>query len=419
MRFIHTSDWHLGQMLHDRSREEEHRRFLAWLLDRLAEERADALIVAGDVFDNANPYASAQRMYYRFLADCRSRLPALDVVVVGGNHDSPSRLDAPADLLGAFGVTVVGGLPRRADRTVDFDRLVRPLTDASGKTAAWVVAMPFLRPADLSSESETETEDVETVEDRATAGIRKLYDLVFAHARRRRVPGQAIIATGHCFMVGGEVSKLSEREIQRGNQEAFPADIFPDDAAYVALGHLHKAQRVGGRDSVRYCGSPIPLAMSEKDYRHQVLLVELDGETCADIRELPVPRTRRLFVVPETPATLDAVLTKLDELELDEEEDVPPLVEARVLLENPQPNVARTVRDALAEKNVEVVKVQVTYSGTGRGLADDLPSTNLGDLSPEDVFLRRFQKFYAGDGADELLDAYRELLDLARNGANA
>ncbi len=414
MRILHTSDWHLGQTLHDVSREDEHRRFLAWLLDTLAAEQADALIVAGDVFDNANPFSSAQRMYYRFLADCRARFPKLDVIVVGGNHDSPSRLDAPADLLDAFGVTVVGGVPRTTDgRAVDVERFVVPLTAAAGHVAAWVVAVPFLRPADIQGE-------VESDEDRAVAGVRRLYDAAFELARARRAPGQAIVATGHCYMVGGELSKLSEREIQRGNQDALPGDLFPDDVAYVALGHLHKAQRVGGRDHVRYCGSPIPLALSEKDYRHQVLLVELDGETCREVREIRVPRTRDLLVIPEVHAPLDDVLLTLNELPAEPTDDEPkPLLEVRVALDAPQPNVTRTVRDAVAEKWVELVSVRVTYTGTGRGLADELPSTNLNDLTPEDVFLRRYQKYYAGeDVPPELFDAYREMLDLARNGGD-
>ena len=151
MRILHTSDWHLGQTLHEVSREDEHRRFLAWLLDTLAAEQADALIVAGDVFDNANPFSSAQRMYYRFLTDCRARFPQLDVIIVGGNHDSPSRLDAPADLLDAFGVTVVGGVPRTTDgRTVDVERFVVPLTprdragdDADAELAEIRLVEPF------------------------------------------------------------------------------------------------------------------------------------------------------------------------------------------------------------------------------------------------------------------------------------
>src|SRR5690606_35223811 len=143
------SDWHLGHSLHEHDRGPEHDAFLAWLLGALDDLDVDALIVAGDVFETANPPAAAQRRWYAFLAEARRRLPALDVVVVGGNHDSAARLDAPRDLLDSLGVHVVGGLPRRGDGAIDVDRLIVPLRDRDGAIAAWVAAVPYLRASDL------------------------------------------------------------------------------------------------------------------------------------------------------------------------------------------------------------------------------------------------------------------------------
>src|SRR5688572_5574178 len=111
LKLCHTSDWHLGHTLHGHGREHEHARFLAFLLDVLARERADALVIAGDVFDGSNPPASAQAAWYGFLADARSRLPGLDVLVVAGNHDSAARLAAPDPVLRALGVRVVASVP--------------------------------------------------------------------------------------------------------------------------------------------------------------------------------------------------------------------------------------------------------------------------------------------------------------------
>src|SRR4051812_29205135 len=126
MRILHTSDWHLGQLLHEHARAWEHARFLTWLLETLAAERVDALLVAGDIFDTANPPAESQAAWYEFLARARARFPALDIVVIGGNHDSASRLDAPTPLLDAFRIHVVGGF--------EPDRLLVPIQGG----AAWV-----------------------------------------------------------------------------------------------------------------------------------------------------------------------------------------------------------------------------------------------------------------------------------------
>src|SRR5687767_10085975 len=115
MRLLHTSDWHLGQNLHNYDRAYEHQCFLDWLVDTLADERIDALLIAGDVFDNANPAASAYRQLYRFLQRARARVPHLQVVVIAGNHDSPGRLEAPTPLLEAHGTVVIGNVVRRHD----------------------------------------------------------------------------------------------------------------------------------------------------------------------------------------------------------------------------------------------------------------------------------------------------------------
>ena len=148
MRLLHTSDWHLGHTLYDTSREAEHTAFLDWLLDTLEAQKVDALLVAGDIFDTANPSAEAQASWYQFVARARRRCPRLDIVVIGGNHDSAARLDAPDPLFAALDVRVVGGLPR-AQGVVDLERLLVPLRDAQGEVGAWVAAVPYLRPADL------------------------------------------------------------------------------------------------------------------------------------------------------------------------------------------------------------------------------------------------------------------------------
>ncbi|MEZ4400548.1 MAG: exonuclease subunit SbcD, partial [Kofleriaceae bacterium] len=283
MRVLHTSDWHLGHALHDLPRDREHAAFLAWLLDTLDREEIDALLISGDVFDAGNPPASALEAWYGFLAAAHRRRPHLMVVAIAGNHDSPSRLTAPAALLAGVGARVVGAVPRRPDGTVDAAALVVPLADATGAVRAQVAAVPYLRPGDLDDQGGA----------RADA-VRELYLQVLAAARAARAPGQALLAMGHLHLVGGLASAASERRL--GGVDVGD-DGFGADIAYVALGHLHRAQRVGV-DHVRYAGSPIPLSMGEAGYAHQVVVVELADGALSGFRTVPVPRLIELVRLP-------------------------------------------------------------------------------------------------------------------------
>jgi exonuclease SbcD len=405
MRLLHTSDWHLGHTLHGLPREHEHARFLSWLLDTLEAEGVDALLVAGDVFDTANPSAQAQAQWYGFVAEARRRLPALDIVVAAGNHDSPGRLEAPAPLFRAMGVHVVGYLPWQAGR-LDEERLLAPLR-ASGEVVAWVAAVPFLRPADLPA--------VDGEGDPVIEGVRRVYGQALDAARRRRRPGQALIATGHCYLAGTAVSELSERRILGGNEHALPAELFPDDVAYAALGHLHLAQKVGGQERVRYSGSPLPLAMSEASYRHQVLVVDLDGERLARVRSVGVPRAVEVLRVPVAGALpLPEVVVLLRELPgrpdgLPEGER--PYLEVCVALDRPEPALRRQVEEALEGRAPRLVKLTAVHEGDGRSLAEAAAARDLKDLNPEEVFRSRYRRSHEGDPPPELLAAFHELVD--------
>jgi exonuclease SbcD len=413
MRLLHTSDWHLGHTLYDVSREAEHAAFLDWLLVTLEAESVDALLIAGDIFDTANPSAEAQAAWYHFIARIRRKLPKLDVVVIGGNHDSAARLDAPDPLFAALGVRVVGGLPR-AQGALDFERLLVPLHDSRGRVKAWVAAVPYLRPADLPF--------VQTEGDRLIEGVREVYGLTLEAARRRRQAGQALVAMGHCFMTGAELSLLSERKILGGNQHALPVDLFPEDVAYAALGHLHKAQRVGGREGVRYSGSPIPLSLSEAHYRHQVLLVELEGEGLGSVRPLSVPRTADMLRVPERDAdTLEVVLEKLaalPELEPEMPEQARPYLEVVVSLPRPEPSLRRKVEAALEGKAARLVKLTPSYTGTGLVLAETQPGISLRERTPEEVFKARYARDYQEPMDPALLESFHTLLTAVQEDAS-
>jgi exonuclease SbcD len=408
MRLLHTSDWHLGQTLHTFDRTYEHQCFLDWLLETIVAEQADALLIAGDVFDNANPSAAAQRQLYRFLQQARTRAPHLQVVVIAGNHDSAGRLEAPGPLLEAHGVTVLGNVVRGADGSIDLERLLVPLRDRAGTVKAWCLAIPFLRPGDLPRVEPGELEAA----DPYLHGIALLYQQAYALAKSKCANGEAVLAMGHCHMVDGQASQDSERRIVIGGTEALPATMFDPELAYAALGHLHLAQRVGKQEHLRYSGSPLPLSFAEVGYQHQVLRVDLDGCSAREVASLPVPRAVDLLRVPPRPAPLAEALAALAALEL---ADLPPhaqpFLEVRVLLDAPEPGLRAQIEAAIAGKPVRLAKIEPTRKVTTVAPADDAMTLDqLAQLQPDDIFRRLYRQRFNEDAPGDQLSAFAELM---------
>ncbi len=408
MRLLHTSDWHLGQTLHNFDRTYEHACFLDWLVETLAAEEIDVLLIAGDIFDNANPSAAAHRQLYRFLQQAKAKVPHLQVVVIAGNHDSPGRLEAPTPLLEAHGTVVVGNVGRTPDGAIDLERLLVPLRDRAGKVAAWCLAIPFLRPGDVPRAM---LEAEETALDPYLHGTTLLYRQAFALAQSRCTGGEAIVAMGHCHMVDGQSSQDSERRIVIGGTEALPATMFDPQVAYVALGHLHLAQKVGGHELRRYCGSPLPLSFSEVGYQHQVLRIDLDGAQVQAVKPLFVPRTVQLLRVPDQPAPLGDVLAALEALDVpDAPLHAQPYLEVRVLLDGPEPGLRAQVEAALAGKPVRLAKIEPTRRHAGAEQPDQaLTLDQLAQLQPDDIFRRLWVQRYGDEAPPEQLAAFAEL----------
>jgi DNA repair protein SbcD/Mre11 len=404
LRLLHTSDWHLGHVLHGFDRAHEHALALEWLLEAVVREEIDALLVAGDVFDAANPPTEAQQLWYRFLVEAWARVPHLQIVVVGGNHDSASRLDAIDPFLRALKrLHVVGGVARSGGE-VDLDRHVIALRDRAGATAAWVAAVPHLRA------TETGTGDEAAV----AAGTRAFYDAVFARARARRRAGEALLAMGHLYLVGAQVSSLSERKLTLGNQSAVGHDLFPGDVAYAALGHLHLAQPVGGREHVRYSGSLIPLSLAERDYPHQAVVVELEGERTLAIRALRAPRSVALPRIPTQGALgLAEALAAIAALPArgDGPDCARPLLEVEVRVEKPEPTLRQKVEEALRGKEARLARLGVTVTGSGASLREQ-DVRSISELQPEEVFRAKWTKHHQGDPPADLVSAFHELVDL-------
>ena len=409
LRLLHTSDWHLGHTLHDLPREREHVAFLTWLRETLHKREVDALVIAGDVFDAAHPPPTAQRMWYEFLAGVWRDMPQLEVVVIGGNHDSASRLDAPNPMFRALGrLHVVGSLQRRPDGAIDEHSLLIPLHNRAGATKAWVAAVPFLRSSDLPPAMDL------------LSGVRAVYQEVLDAIRRRRQPDQALIATGHAYFVGGQISDRSERKIQSGNQLALPVELFPPDVTYAALGHLHLAQNVSGLEHVRYSGSPLPFSMTEADYPHQVCLVELEGAQLRAVTPLLIPRSVDLRRIPARDAApLPTILSEIQRLPLctpSDDEGLYPYLELAVLVAQPEPHLRQALLTALEGRQARLVRFTQVLGDRSSAPPDVLPQLQgLEDLLPRDIFEACWKRSSTLPVSKELWRAFDQLQEWAEH----
>lgn len=407
LHIIHTADWHLGQTFFGYDREEEHEAFLSWLNDTLVQRQADVLLIAGDVFDVANPSAAAQRRFFRFLREANRRNPHLQVVIIAGNHDSATRLEAPVPLLEELHTSIVGIVPRTDLCQIDFDSLLVPLYNKEGKREALCLAVPYLRQGDYPASKEGKDSYVE--------GVIRMYHQLYDYADGQRQPGEALLAMGHLHATGAELSDddRSERTIL-GGLESMPADAFKEGLAYTALGHIHKAQRVGGREHVRYAGSPLPMSFSEQHYRHQVVALTLENGCLSELEAVPVPLLADLHRIPEEPASPAEVLLRLADLPLAEENTDRsrwPYLEVQVLLTEPDPGFRHRVEEALADKAVRLTFIIPSYPKR-EGEEEPLPLsyTDLQKIDPLDMLRHTFTKRFEGDLPEELEKMFNDVM---------
>ncbi|KAA3663452.1 MAG: exonuclease subunit SbcD [Calditrichaeota bacterium] len=397
MRFLHTADWHLGHHLCDKDREEEHSRFLDFLLHTIHEQAIDGLIIAGDIFDNANPPNASLRMYYNFLKSL-TQSPCKHTVIIGGNHDSVSTLNAPRALLQSFNISVIGGATENIN-----DEIIE-LKNEEDNVQAVVCAVPFLRDRDIRNAVAGEL--YEEREKRIKEGLANHYANIAKIAQKNRPAGCPLIATGHLYAAGARRSD-SEKDIHIGNLGQIAATAFPQAFDYVALGHLHRPQKVGGEERIRYSGSPIPLSFSEIDDKKQILLVEFEGEKLQNVIPIDVPIARRLRRFKGSIAQVQA------ELELFENgtEALQCWAEVQLELEKFTPDADEQVRRFAEDKNLQILKVSATYTSSAASLAEQVDSADLSELNVSDVFSRRCESQNLDDADEkEMTRLFQELL---------
>jgi exonuclease SbcD len=399
MKILHTSDWHLGHALYGRKRYEEFEAFLNWLAELLKQEEIDALLVAGDIFDNTTPSNRAQELYYRFL--CRvAESSCRYAVITGGNHDSPSFLNAPRELLRYLQVYVVAN---KGDELKDEVLLLR---DSAGKAELIVCAVPYLRDRDIRSVEAGES--LEDKELKLVEGIRDHYAQVVNLAREIQnglVKPVPIIAMGHLFAAGGTTIKGDGvRELYVGSLAHVGADIFPEGIDYLALGHLHTAQKIGRQENYRYSGAPLPMGFGEAGWEKQVIKVEFT-EGQVRVTPIKVPLFQALYYIR---GDLQEILDQMEELKTNETSAWLEIAyEGQELI----PDLREKLDDAAEGTGLEILRVnnkrlwgqEMSLTGGGEVLTE---------LDAAEVFVRCLD----ANGIDEverqeLLALYQEVVE--------
>ena len=343
MRLLHTADWHIGQYFFGYDRKEEHKFFFEWLKKTIREYNADALLVAGDVFDSPNPSAESQKIYFRFLREVSLGNPNLQIIITAGNHDSAARLEAPGPLLEDMNIRIKGIIRKNEDGLIDYQNLFVPLSK-DNQINGWCIAVPYLRQGDYpNAESYSK-------------GVKEMYDNLYNELLKVKEPHVPIIIMGHLQATGSEVSEndRSERTIIGGLECISPEVFDRKDIVYTALGHLHKAQRVSGRENVRYSGSPLPMSFAEKNYKQGINLIEIEKDELKQISRIDFEPPVKLISLPKTPKPLDEVLSEISQLPNGEVHSDSPYLELKVLITEPEPSMRNQIEEALKGKSVRL-----------------------------------------------------------------
>ena len=395
LKIIHTADWHLGKELHQTSLDEDHRLFLDWLYQYIGEQAIDVVLIAGDVFDHANPSNEARRLYFSFITKMAAM--GVQVVVTGGNHDSVQMLTASSELLDLVNVHVVGGLSHEEDR------ILLPLRNRTGKTLAWCVAMPFLRDRDLREykAGESQAERIEALR----SGIVKTYDHYRNLCNQKNTEKLPMLATGHLYLQGASTSE-SEREIQLGNAAGVSASSLSGMFDYLALGHIHRPQQFD-QGRIRYSGSPVSLSFSERKDNKYIVQIDIEGNQL-DVKNIEVPVFRKLI---RREGSWDEIASQFQDADLDS--PLPSLYDLEITADLSKVPEIEAAIQKLRDRGFVIARRKISSTSKATGLSaltEEL--TDLRELEPWEVFEKKLSAFALSE-EDTLAvkEVYREILN--------
>jgi len=400
MKIVHTADWHIGKILHNQDLNVDIHLFFDWLITYIKDENIDILLVSGDIFDLANPSNRDIKAYYKMLY--RLSLTDTKIIITGGNHDSVSHLDAPSNLLDVLNIVVIGG--GREDQK---DMIV-PCKDKDGNIVCVVLAVPFLRDKDLrpTMKASEMTNKSQLISD----AIKKYYDDLVTMTITKYGRDMPIIATGHLYMQGS-ITSDSEREIHVGNLEGLHIDIIHPDIDYMALGHIHKPQTIGERAHIRYCGSPIFLDFSERDYDKRIIIIEIEDRKINTIKPVTIPKSRELKKITGTLSDVEMALSAYKN-----EYALTSFLEVEVIEEKKDFMKLQLLDDIVSNSlndNFKILKHRITFleNPTASGIMHD-ESKTIQELSPLEVFRLKLTENTDNEVLNEdLIEIYMQLLE--------
>lgn len=404
MKILHTSDWHLGHRLHEFSQVEEQALFLDWLEQLIVEQEIDVLLIAGDVFDTNTPSTQSLKMYYDFLVKLKSTA-CQHIVITGGNHDSPGTLNAPKEILNALDIKVVG----KATGAIEDEVFLFQ----KGDEKVIVAATAYLRDQDIRRAVDGEKFE-EITERYKTALINHYQETALCCEKLQKLhPNAPIIGMGHLFAVGGSVSD-SEQSIYVGNLGHIGADDFPDIFDYIALGHLHRPQIVGGDEKIRYSGSPNILSFSEIGYDKKVIVLETKEARIVSVEDQIIPKFRAIEKIKGTRQECIAKVELLEQTTYGLSTWVEILLKGEKNADKSFPEIYELVKD----RPIEILKITSEHERTIEGLEQKIrEAKSVKELSPEEVFEQKcIEECHEDEDLTDVKDAYHEILNQIREG---
>ncbi|WP_114327049.1 exonuclease subunit SbcD [Candidatus Colwellia aromaticivorans] len=389
MRIIHTSDWHLGQYFYGKSRANEHQEFLTWLLAQAKSHDVDAIIVAGDIFDTATPPSYARQMYFNFISELQSL--NCQLVILAGNHDSVSMLAESKDLLSALSTRVIANVSD-LDNNENLAEQVFILKNNKQKPKAVICAVPFIRPRDVikSQQGQSASDKSLSLQQAIVAHYQALFEYAqqLVKDSKLKLP---IIATGHLTALGVTTSD-SVRDIYIGTLEALPSNAFPA-ADYIALGHIHRAQKVGKTENIRYCGSPIALSFDEAKQNKRVLLVDFNEGDLSSVTDLIVPCFQPLAMVKTSLHELSQVVEKLlAELNLSPEDNPKLWLDIELVDSDRLSDLQSRIETLVEDFPVEILLVRRAKQIRQQLMQEQQDNSMLSELTLDDVFSSRLSQ---------------------------
>lgn len=394
MKILHTSDWHIGSTFYGKKRYQEYTNFFAWLHNFIQENQIDILLVSGDIFDTALPSNTAQEQYYSFLIGLQ-KTSCKHVIITAGNHDSPSFLTAPKNLLKSLNIHVIGTISHAADENTHEE--IISIKEKNEEII--ILAVPFLRERDLQTISITD--DYDTRAEKIVRAIKNYYAKLTQIALGMKSPNSLLLAMGHLAIAGSALEEEGERELYIGSLAQISASIFPKEIDYVALGHIHSAQKIAHSEHIRYAGSPLAMSFSEKSSAKKMIVIET-GDSL-NIQEIQIPEFQKTQKISGDLAIIQEKIEELKRL------DTSVWLEIEYKGEE-EFNLKEILYELTKDSKIEILKFK-NQNLLHKYYYQESTAENLENITPDTIFENILAASpYVEENKQALLACYHEIL---------